>query len=181
MREKEVETRKLCTKRKKKRKNEDAKFEQMSQNSHLGGTSFTVDSATDRLHKWKRLFYTRYYLHLGRRDDISVCYKSIIDSEGNDVEERYMIVTKGKDKMSLSITIYYNTERILIQGNNKKEWINNEFNKLKSVIDNAETEKDIVQSYSSVYKIPDTTTLTDEDKEIDIVVEKLVNDKSLQK
>ena len=148
MREKEVETRKLCTKRKKKRKDVDAKFEQMSQNSHLGGTSFTVDSATDRLIKWKRLFYTRYYLHLGIRDDISVRYKSIIDSEGNDIEERYRIATRGKDKLSLSITIYYNTDRILIQGNNKKEWISNEFDKLKSIIDNAVTENDIVKSYS---------------------------------
>ena len=131
MRTIEKEIRKVSTKRKKKSKKLENKYEEISQNSHLGGTSFTVDNETNRLTKWKKLLYTRYYLHLGKRNDINVQYKYITDSENNDIEERYKIVTTGKEKLSLSITIYYSTGRILIQGTNKKEWVNNEYEKLK--------------------------------------------------
>ena len=133
MRNKEEDIRRTYTKRKKKLKKNEIVYEQMSNKSHLGGASFVVNNDSGRLFKWKKLLYTRYYLHLGKRKDINVNYKCTKDNENNDIEERYRISTAGKsEKMSLSITIYHNTGRILIQGTNKKEWINNEFEKLKN-------------------------------------------------
>ena len=55
MRTKEEDIRKTCTKRKKKIKKTENAYEQMSQNSHLGGASFIVYNETDRMFKWKNL------------------------------------------------------------------------------------------------------------------------------
>ena len=143
MRSKVKENRKTCTKRKMKSKNTKIEYEQMSQNSHFGGSSFTVNKDTNRLLKWKKLLFTRYYVHLGNRSDIDVNYKSIVDRESNEIEERYKISTTGKEKISLSLTIYHSTGRILIQGNNEKEWIKNEYEKLKKIVDLADTEEEI--------------------------------------
>ena len=120
--------------------------------------------------------HTRYYLHLGKRKDINVNYKCTKDIENNDIEERYRISTEGKsEKMSLSITIYHNTGRILIQGTNKKEWINNEFEKLKNVINLAGTIDDINEQYLKVFGLGHEVLMEELDEEICIVAKNIVN------
>ena len=93
MRTKEEEIRETSTKRKRKSKKMENEYETMCQNSSLGGASFTVNYETNRLSKWKKLLYTRYYLHLGKRNNINVSYKSVVDRENTDIEERYKIST----------------------------------------------------------------------------------------
>ena len=129
------------------------KYEQISQNSHLGGTSFTVNNETNRLYMWKKLLYLRYYIHLGKRDDINVKYNSIINMESTDIEDRYKISTNEKEKLSISITVYHSTGKILIQGVNRKEWVKNEFEKLKMVLDSAKEENELAEHYIRVYEI----------------------------
>ena len=126
------------------------KYETLLQNSHMGGSSFIVEDS--RMLKWKKLMHIRYFVHLGKREDISVNYKVATDNEGVVIEERYKVPTTGKDKISLSITIYSNTGRVLIQGNNKKEWINNEFEKLKKIIDKSKIE-DISKQYVKEFEL----------------------------
>ena len=121
MRTKEEEKRNVHTKRKKQSKKMGQKYEEISKNSHLGGTSFSVNNETNRLYMWKKLLYLRYFIHLGKRNDINVNYKSIINMENTDIEDRYKISTNSKEKLCISITIYHSTGKILIQGNNRKE------------------------------------------------------------
>ena len=116
----------------------------------MAGYSFTVNNKTNRLNKWKQLLNIRYFQHLGTKDSFNVTYKTIRGNEKIVIEERYKINTTGKEKLSLSITIYDNTGRILIQGNSKKQWIENEFDKMKKIIDLGE---DIKINYLKVYNV----------------------------
>ena len=178
MRTKEEEKRNISTKRKKQNKKNNQVYEQINKSNHLGGISFTVNNETDRLIKWKKLFYIRYFMHLGSKENINVGYKSIKSSDNDDIEERYKIVTTGKERLSLSITIYHSTGRILIQGNSRKEWLENEFQKMKRIIDNIEAEQDVESEYLKVYGIKDPICDESDNENfiIDEVVNKLVND-----
>ena len=111
---------------------------------------------------------------MGNRTDIKVHYKSTVDIDNNDIEERYKVSTTGKEKMSLSITVYHSTDRILIQGKNKKEWVNNEYEKLKKVIDLALIEEDIVRHYLDEYKLEEDVLVYEDEDDIKIVADKLV-------
>ena len=120
--------------------------------------------------------YTRYYLHLVKRKDINVNYKNIKDNENNDIEERYRVSITGRsDKMSLSITIYHNTGRILIQGTNKKEWFKNEFEKLKTVINLADTKDDISEQYLKVFGLGHEVLIDEVEEEIFTIAKNIVN------
>lgn len=178
MRTKEEEKRNINIKRKKQNKKNNQTYEEISKSNHLGGISFTVNNETDRLLKWKKLFYIRYFMHLGRKDSINVVYKSIKSIDNEDIEERYKINTTGKEKLSLSITLYHNTGRVLIQGNSRKEWVENEFKKMKKIVDMVKSEEEIEIKYIQVYGIVENI-LNGNDNELDKIDEisnKLVND-----
>ena len=77
--------------------------------------------------------------------------------------------------MSLSITIYHNTGRILIQGTNKKEWFKNEFEILKTVINLADTKDDISEQYLKVFVLGHEVLIDEAEEEISTVAKKIVN------
>ena len=85
MRTKDHEIRKSCNRRKKLKKMEN-KYETLMQNSPIGGSSFIVEDG--RMPKWRKLMHIRYFVHLGKRDDISVNYKVATDHEGVVIAER---------------------------------------------------------------------------------------------
>ena len=173
MKTKIEETRNTLTKRRKQNKLKGKEYEQIDENKHMGGTSFVVNKDTDRLLKWKTLLHMRYYQHLGERKNIHVEYKKITDIEKRDIEERYNISNSDAQKITLTITIYHNTGRILIQGNNKKEWVSNEFIILKSIVDRAEIIEDIEECYINVYNL-DNDDIKEKEEDINEMADELV-------
>ena len=175
MRTKEEEKRNINAKRKKQNKRNN-QYEVITKSNHLGGISFTVNNETDRLLKWKRLLYIRYFNHLGRKDNINVAYKSIKSLNDEYIEERYKITTTGKQKLSLSITVYHNTGRIFIQGNSRKEWLDNEFKKMKNIIDLVESEAEIETKYLQIYDVEENILNETENDKIEEIANTLVKE-----
>ena len=135
-------------KRKNKKKN--IIYEELAINNSLKCSSFTVNE--NRLILWKDVLYMRYIEYLGKEKYMDIYYKEIVDKNNNDLEGRYSI-KELKTKKTLTITIYYTTGKILIQGTNKKYWIQNEFNKLKEVINMTESNKEMEENYKNVFEI----------------------------
>ena len=181
MRSKLVETKKCSSSRRKIKSKKNVDYETIKFNSHLGGMNFMVDDemGNDRLMKWKRLFYIRYYLHLGNKSNINIAYTSYINEEGKDIEEKYKIEA---DDISVSISIYHNKNRILIQGPNKKEWIRNEFERLRTIIDSSITPEDIEEKYRESFKLDEndinyaTDDVENDENEIDSIADAMVKE-----
>ena len=88
-------------------------YEELTANNNLKGSSFVVDE--NRLTLWKDILYLRYIEYLGKEKHIDMYYKSFVDKNNDDLEGRYNIKDL-RSKKSLTITIYYTTGKVLIQG-----------------------------------------------------------------
>ena len=146
MRKKQEEIKNYILKNKRKSKCKET-YEVVSECKHISALSFDVTE--DRLKLWKDVLYIRYYLHLGRIEDMFVNMKTSYDLERNVVEENYLIEKKdgNKKKKILDICLYNTTGKIMVRGPRRNEWKYKEFELLKNSISGQIHRMDIITQY----------------------------------
>ena len=133
--EKKTEIKKYIYKGRKTTK--EGKHEDITELKHIPALSFIISE--ERYAKWKRAFYIRCIMDIGRNETANIKWKVSYDLNQTIVEENFIIgktERKNKTKKNVNITLYSTTRKVIVKGANRNEWQNLEFYLLQNIVNN---------------------------------------------
>ena len=167
--EKKTEIKKYIYKGRKTTK--DGKHEDITELKHIPALSFTISE--ERYTKWKRAFYIRYIMDIGRNENANIKWKVSYDLNQTIVEENFII---GKTERNNKTK-----KTVIVKGASRNEWHNLEFYLLQNIVNITIDAYNIMDTYVQVTNedirklifTEDRIEMTDEDM-IDEIAEVIV-------
>ena len=118
--------------------------------------SLSFVTTEKRYNLWKEIIKLRYWTDIGNQDAFDLEWSDAVDANGTEVE--YLVkpfqMKPGKQpeeqlRTSLyTLTMYHTQLKIMIQGNYKDQWENDEFEKLRSIVSKVEEGNSMVKTYN---------------------------------
>ena len=115
---------------------------------YCGGLSFVVKNG--QMERWRMLLTLRYFVLFGSDTKADIKLHRKVDINNITLEEKFSInslVLGTKSNKQLMITVYFTTDKILIQGHRKAEWMEKEMPAFRDLADNSDSTEEMVKHF----------------------------------